>query len=147
MINPHYITNPDLSPSFANDDTGAIIMNEMSMNRVFENAAVLLEYLRDALTPKALRPASLKAWFKKRTGRELNLSDPVTWCDKINWIKLYGVTHEMTRLSDKYLVREWIKEKIGEDYGEMTFTPSSGQCTWVPEGTDEKLGSMINLKS
>ncbi len=30
-------------------------------------------------------------------------------------------------------------------FGEMTFTPSGGQCTWVPEGTDEMLGKMIPL--
>ncbi len=82
----------------------------------FENVSVLLNYVRDALTPVSLRPAALKAWFKKRTGRELDLSHPVTWCDKINWIKLYGVTDEMRLLSDKYRVREWIREKIGEEY-------------------------------
>ena len=31
-------------------------------------------------------------------------------------------------------------------FGEMTFTPSSGQCTWIPEGTDEMLGELIDLK-
>lgn len=88
----------------------------MEINSCFENAAVLFEYMRDALTPEPLRPYALKAWFKKRTGRELHLSPPVTWCDKINWIKLYGITDEMRLLSDKYLVRERIKEMIGEEY-------------------------------
>ena len=77
---------------------------------------VLLSYYREKLTPKPLRPIELKRWFKKCNGRELHLDPPVTWCDKINWIKLYGVTPEMTRLSDKYLVRDWIREKIGEEY-------------------------------
>ncbi len=75
-----------------------------------------LSYYGEKLTPKPLRPLALKRWFRVCNGRKLNLSPPRTWCDKINWIKLYGVTDEMTRLSDKYLVRDWIKEKIGEEY-------------------------------
>ena len=30
-------------------------------------------------------------------------------------------------------------------FGEMTFTPGSGQSTWLPEGTDEMLGAMIPI--
>lgn len=75
----------------------------------------LLNYCVDYLTPVFLRPHALKRWFKKRNGRSLHLDPPLTWCDKINWIKLYGITPEMTRLSDKYLVRDWVREKIGED--------------------------------
>lgn len=77
---------------------------------------ILLSYYREKFTPASLRPRALKRWFKKCNGRTLSLDPPVTWCDKINWIKLYGVTPEMTRLSDKYLVRDWVKEKIGEEY-------------------------------
>jgi hypothetical protein len=31
-------------------------------------------------------------------------------------MKLYDSTYEKTRLADKYLVREWIKDTIGEEY-------------------------------
>ncbi len=75
-----------------------------------------LEYGKELLMPAFLRPIALKRWFKRNTGRELHLNPPVTLCDKLNWIKLYGVTDEMTRLTDKYLVQDWIKKKIGEKY-------------------------------
>lgn len=75
-----------------------------------------LAYWHESLVPPFFYPIALKSWFRKCTGRELNLKEPKTYCDKINWIKLYGVTPEMTRLSDKYLVREFVKEKIGEEY-------------------------------
>ena len=74
-----------------------------------------LSYWKERFTPAFLRPVVLKAWFHKCNGRTLNLDPPVTWCDKINWIKLYGVTDDMVRLSDKYLVRDWVREKLGED--------------------------------
>lgn len=34
----------------------------------------------------------------------------------MQWLNLYDSTPIKTRLSDKYLVRSWIKEKIGEQY-------------------------------
>lgn len=61
-------------------------------------------------------PQELKAWYKKQTGKELNLDNPQTYNEKIQWLKLYDSTPLKTRLADKYLVREWVKEKIGEEY-------------------------------
>lgn len=59
---------------------------------------------------------AITSWYNKATGTPLDLSNPQTFNEKIQWIKLYGVTPHMTRLTDKYLVREWIKEQIGEKY-------------------------------
>ena len=71
-----------------------------------------LAYWHESLVPPFFYPIALKSWFRKCTGRELNLKEPKTYCDKINWIKLYGVTSEMTRLSDKYLVREFVNGNL-----------------------------------
>lgn len=56
----------------------------------------------------------LQFWINTR--QILDFDDPKTFNEKIQWIKLRGYTKDMTRLADKYLVREWIKEKIGEEY-------------------------------
>ena len=58
----------------------------------------------------------IKKWFKKNTGKELDLKNPQTFNEKIQWLKLYDSTPLKTRLADKYQVREWVKEKIGEEY-------------------------------
>lgn len=58
----------------------------------------------------------LKNWYGRITGRNLNLNNPKTLNEKIQWLKLYDSTALKTKLADKYLVREWIKEKIGEEY-------------------------------
>lgn len=58
----------------------------------------------------------LKQWYQKVTGKYLNLDNPRTFNEKMQWLKLYDSTPLKTRLADKYLVREWIKEKIGEQY-------------------------------
>lgn len=46
----------------------------------------------------------------------LYLGNPQTFTEKIQWMKLYDSTSEKTRLADKYLVREWVAEKIGEEH-------------------------------
>lgn len=61
-------------------------------------------------------PDALKAWYKRKTGKSLNLENPHTFNEKIQWIKLYDSTPIKTRLTDKYLVREWVAKKIGEKY-------------------------------
>lgn len=58
----------------------------------------------------------LKDWFYRYTGNELNLDNPQTFNEKIQWMKLYDSTPLKTQLADKYLVRDWVKEKIGEEY-------------------------------
>ena len=71
-------------------------------------------YYEDLFTSKYER--ELKLWYKERTGEELNLQNPKTFNEKIQWLKLYDSTPLKTRLADKYLVREWVAEKIGEEY-------------------------------
>jgi len=46
----------------------------------------------------------------------LNLNDPKTFNEKIQWLKLYDRKPEYTQLVDKYEVRKYIKETIGEEY-------------------------------
>jgi hypothetical protein len=58
----------------------------------------------------------LKEWFLKLTGEVIDLEHPVTFNEKIQWLKLYDNTPIKARLADKYRVRSWIAEKIGEKY-------------------------------
>ena len=58
----------------------------------------------------------VKRWYWFNTGRELNLEKPELYTEKLQWLKLYDCTPEKVLLADKYLVRNWVKEKIGETY-------------------------------
>lgn len=61
-------------------------------------------------------PKYLKEIYKFFTGKKLNLKHPKTFSEKIQWLKLYDTTPLKTQLTDKVLVRDWIKDKIGEEY-------------------------------
>ena len=58
----------------------------------------------------------LKEWYKTNTGHCLNLDNPQRFTEKIQWMKLFGFGELETLLADKYLVRGWVKDKIGENY-------------------------------
>lgn len=46
----------------------------------------------------------------------LNLDNPQTFTEKIQWIKLYGDLDRMAELADKLRVRNWIKTKVGDNH-------------------------------
>lgn len=58
----------------------------------------------------------LKMVYRIKTGKKLNLNNPVTFCDKQNWLKLNEIHPEYTKLVDKVAVREHIKNVLGEEY-------------------------------
>ena len=58
----------------------------------------------------------VKIQYKKRLKKKLNLKEPKTFNEKLQWLKLYDHKEEYTKMVDKYLVRDYIKEKIGEEY-------------------------------
>lgn len=57
-----------------------------------------------------------KSWLKRAGVRRHCLAWPRTFNEKIQWLKLFEATPEKTRLTDKFLVRDWVSEKIGEKY-------------------------------
>lgn len=58
----------------------------------------------------------LKKKFKAIMGRELDLEEPKTLNEKLQWLKLYFRKEELCVYVDKYLVREYIRQMIGEEY-------------------------------
>ena len=58
----------------------------------------------------------LKKLFKVNMKKELNLKNPKTFNEKLQWLKLYNRKPEYTMMVDKYKVREYIKRELGEEY-------------------------------
>lgn len=58
----------------------------------------------------------LKKAFNIYMGYELDLENPLTFNEKLQWLKLYDRMLEYTIMADKYKVREYIAEKLGEEY-------------------------------
>lgn len=63
---------------------------------------------------------NLLGWIMhKRYGEKyhwMNVKHPVTFSEKLQWLKSHGDIDMKRRLADKYDVREWIHEKVGSRY-------------------------------
>lgn len=84
----------------------------------------------------------LKIRYRLETGKKLNLKNPETFNDKLNWLKLHDRKPLYTKLADKYTVREYIKEKLGEEY----LIPCLGVWNSFEEIDFDKLPEQFVLK-
>lgn len=79
-------------------------------------AEVIRDYEYYSRIPEKDFEKELICWYQERMKAPLDLDNPKTFNEKIQWLKLYDSTPLKTKLADKYLVREWIAEQIGEQY-------------------------------
>lgn len=61
-------------------------------------------------------PKYLAKYYKNATGQKLDWDNLQTYNEKMQWAKLYEKDPMKTTLSDKYKVREWVEDKIGNEY-------------------------------
>lgn len=58
----------------------------------------------------------LKRIFRYRMGYDLDLDKPKTFNEKLQWLKLYDRRPEYTTMVDKYEVKAYVSDRIGEQY-------------------------------
>lgn len=58
----------------------------------------------------------LKLLFRAKMGKRLNLKNPQTFNEKLQWLKLYDRKPEYTRMVDKNEAKKYVAERIGEEY-------------------------------
>lgn len=106
----------------------------ISDNRYLANLALPRERLRDSV---------IRWWYTKNPETPLNLDSPRTFGEKIQCLKLTADTPLMTRLADKYAVRDWVASKIGEQY----LVPLLGVWEYAEEVDVSALPSRFVLKA
>lgn len=84
----------------------------------------------------------LKLMYRARTGRKLNLDNPQTFNEKMQWLKLYDRKPEYPRMVDKYEVKKFVADQIGEEY----IIPTLGVWDSFDEIDFEKLPNQFVLK-
>ena len=58
----------------------------------------------------------IKLYYRLRVGRKLNMDNPTTLNEKLQWMKFNYRFPLQTIVSDKYLVRDYVENKIGIEY-------------------------------
>ena len=84
----------------------------------------------------------LKKAFRCYMGKELNLDNPQTFNEKLQWLKLYDRKPEYTTMVDKYAVKKYVADIIGEEY----IIPTLGVWNHFDEIDFDKLPNHFVLK-
>lgn len=80
------------------------------------NPKVLLIKLVKFMSPVLNDKLYLQLLFPLRVGYKLDLENPKTYNQKLQWLKLYNKNPLLNVLVDKYEVKKYVAETIGEEY-------------------------------
>ena len=87
------------------------------LKKVLRNPGIILDNLFMKLPTKWINDEYyIRIRYKLRMNKSLNLYKPVTFNEKLQWLKLYDRNTSYTKMVDKYEVRKYIAEQIGEEY-------------------------------
>lgn len=84
----------------------------------------------------------LKKLYKLRMKKPLNLDNPQTYNEKLQWLKLYDRKPEYTEMVDKYAVKDYVAKKLGEEY----LIPTLGVWESFDDIDFDKLPNQFVLK-
>ena len=84
----------------------------------------------------------LEILYKYKMKKKLNLDNPKTFNEKLQWLKLYDRNPLYTKLVDKYEVKKYVSEIIGKEY----IIPTIGVYEKFEEIDLEKLPNQFVIK-
>lgn len=84
----------------------------------------------------------IKAYYYNVFHRPIDLKNPQTFNEKLQWLKLYDRNPEYTTMVDKYAVKQYVADKIGEEY----IIPTLGVWNHFDEIDFKKLPNQFVLK-
>ena len=79
----------------------------------------------------------VKRDFKRHFGYKLNLKNPQTLNEKLNWMKLYDRERWYSFYADKFLVRDYFVHEFGEEYVIPLLFETKNVSDLLPENISE----------
>lgn len=102
------------------------------------NKLLLIEQISKVIPDKIY----LQLLYYKHFKRFINFKNPESFCEKIQWLKLYDRRPEYSMMVDKYEVKKYVANVVGEEY----IIPTLGVWNDVSEIDWEMLPSQFVLK-
>lgn len=88
---------------------------EKIIKKLNDPRLILLFFLNSKLGRLFKDEIFLKFKYKLLMDKALDLNNPMTFNEKLQWLKLYDRRPEYSNMVDKYTVRKYIAEKVGEE--------------------------------
>lgn len=113
------------------------------LNKAFQSPRLVVRVLLDTKLSRMLTDKGhVKLAYWAGTGKKLRLKNPVTFNEKLQWLKLND-RRELYRIcADKLRVRDYVAEKLGEEY----LIPLLGSWEQADRIDFEKLPQQFVLK-
>ena len=84
----------------------------------------------------------LQIKFRQKMGKKLNLKNPQSFSEKLQWLKLYNRRPEYTMMVDKYAVKDYVAGIIGKEH----IIPTLGVWNRIEDIDWESLPNQFVLK-
>lgn len=110
----------------------------------FKNPYALLFYIlnKTRITRLFSDEFYIRFLYRRVMGKRINLENPLTFGDKINWLKLNYYKKEFCLMVDKYESKKYVSDLIGEEY----IIPTIGVWDKFDEIDFEKLPNQFVIK-
>lgn len=88
------------------------------LRRVRENPLLIFSHILTSFFSKIIKDDEfyLKALYFCRFKRKLDLDNPKTFCEKLQWLKLYYHKPVFHIMADKVEAKNFVLERLGKDY-------------------------------
>lgn len=87
------------------------------VKKLINNPNLIWLYLNTAGLLKSITDEKwIRLMWRSQTGKKINLDNPKGFNEKLLWLMLYDRRPEYTTMVDKYLVREYVSQKVGKQY-------------------------------
>ncbi len=109
----------------------------------FRKPKRIVVYLLGIIAPIIPDRLYLRMLFRAQMGYKLNLDNPQTFSEKLQWLKLYNRKPEYTQMVDKYEAKKYVAGIIGEEY----IIPTLGVWDSVDDIDFDALPNQFVLKT
>ena len=92
-----------------------ILFNNLSSKKINFLRRIHVDII-DAIKKNSDPEKIVKKMFRKHMGYELDLNNPKTFNEKLQWLKLYNHEEIYTIMVDKYAAKKYVADRIGEKY-------------------------------
>lgn len=108
----------------------------------YKRPRVLLTYVWRKMSPILPARLYLKVMYRLRMGYWMDLNNPVTFNEKLQWLKLNDHNPDYIKMVDKYEVKDYVANILGREY----IIPTLGVWDRVEDIEWDKLPNQFVLK-
>ena len=113
----------------------------------FRDPHSLFQRTKFRFTERASGYKTERRLFEERHGYPLNLEDPRSFSEKLCWRKLFDRNPLLPRIVDKYAVRGFVREVLGQDWADQVLIPLLAEATDPAKIPFDKLPPNYILKA